>query len=336
MASPSRFNRRHFLQFSAIATLGTVLRPFPPEDIPDPTPTPVPFTLGRTTRSLYYYEQPSTSSKALGYYHTDTIIRIVEQRKGDPEPAHNPIWLRTAEGWVHSSFVQPVRQQTNTPSLEVPPQGFLAEVTVPYTQAWRLQEDRVKRSYRYYYASTHWVIAASTDQQGKAWYLIRDDLDQSTHYVLAQDLRRIPPEELAPISPNAKEKRIEVDLAAQRMIALEDGQAVFSAPISSGINQGDTPKGTYRIERKQPSCHMAETFGDAYDFPGVPWVCFISWTGVSLHGTYWHNDFGRPRSHGCINLTPEASKWVYRWTEPLAPAEKRLVKSNQGTLVLVY
>ncbi len=330
------FSRRDFLNLGLTTLLSSVIRPLPPDDAPNPTPTPHQYSLGRTTRSLFYYEKPSASSKSLGYYHTDTIVRIYEQRRGDPEPAHNPIWLRTAEGWMHSSFVQPVRQQWNAPIREVPPSGFLAEVTVPYTQAWCLIDDRLKRSYRYYYASTHWVIAASADRNDTIWYLIRDDLDQSTHFVLAQDLRYIPPEELAPISPMVKEKCIEVNLAAQYMTAFEEGQPVFKASISSGTNEGDTPKGEYRIERKQPSCHMAETFGDAYDFPGVPWVCFISWTGVSFHGTYWHNDFGRPRSHGCINLTPEAAKWLYRWSEPVVPADKRLVKSNQGTLVLVY
>lgn len=336
MAISSNLTRRDFLKLGAATMLGSMFRPLPPDDLPDPLSTPSPYTLGRTTRSLYYYAQPSTSSKALGYYYTDTILRIYEQRKGDPEPAHNPIWLRTDEGWVHSSFVQPVRQEINTPILDIPPSGFLAEVTVPYTQAWRLLEDRIKRSYRYYYASTHWVIAASTDRQGTVWYLILDDLDQSTHYVHAQDLRRVLPEELAPLSPDIEEKHIEVNLAAQRMTAFEKGEPVFSAPISSGIDEGDTPKGEFRVERKQPSCHMAETFGDPYDFPGVPWVCFISWTGVSFHGTYWHNDFGRPRSHGCINLTPEAARWVYRWTEPRASAEKRLVKSTQSTLVRIY
>jgi len=53
--------------------------------------------------------------------------------------------------------------------------------------------------------------------------------------------------------------------------------------------------------------------GNEFDLPGVPWVCYISWTGVSFHGTYWHNNYGTPQSHGCINLTPEAAKWIYRW-----------------------
>jgi hypothetical protein len=66
-------------------------------------------------------------------------------------------------------------------------------------------------------------------------------------------------------------------------------------------------------------------------------VCFISWTGISLHGTYWHNNYGRPQSHGCINLTPQDALWFYRWTEPVLPAEKEYVATRMGgTKVVVY
>ena len=58
---------------------------------------------------------------------------------------------------------------------------------------------------------------------------------------------------------------------------------------------------------------------DYYDLPGVPFPTFITWTGVAIHGTYWHNDYGRPRSHGCINVTPAVALWFWRWTMPAAP-----------------
>ena len=52
------------------------------------------------------------------------------------------------------------------------------------------------------------------------------------------------------------------------------------------------------------------------DWLAVPWTCIITGEGVSVHSTYWHNDYGVPRSHGCINASPEDAKWVYRWTNP--------------------
>jgi lipoprotein-anchoring transpeptidase ErfK/SrfK len=71
-----------------------------------------------------------------------------------------------------------------------------------------------------------------------------------------------------------------------------------------------------------------------YELPGVPWCMFFTTTGIALHGTYWHNDFGRPRSHGCVNMRSEDAKWLYRWTLPEVPYEQ-LGGSGQGTLVVV-
>jgi lipoprotein-anchoring transpeptidase ErfK/SrfK len=70
-----------------------------------------------------------------------------------------------------------------------------------------------------------------------------------------------------------------------------------------------------------------------FDLPGVPWVLYITEGGISFHGTYWHNDYGRPRSHGCINLTPQAAKWLFRWTTPSVPHDKELIYGYVGTKV---
>ena len=72
---------------------------------------------------------------------------------------------------------------------------------------------------------------------------------------------------------------------------------------------------------------------NTYHLPGVPWVSFFTGSGVALHGTYWHNDYGIPHSHGCINMTPQAAKWLYRWTLPSVPPEKLLVYGYVGTKV---
>ena len=58
--------------------------------------------------------------------------------------------------------------------------------------------------------------------------------------------------------------------------------------------------------------------GDAgsFDLPGIPWVSYFVTTGVAFHGTYWHNDYGTPRSHGCVNVSAANAQWLYRWTLP--------------------
>jgi hypothetical protein len=52
-----------------------------------------------------------------------------------------------------------------------------------------------------------------------------------------------------------------------------------------------------------------------------------------MHGTYWHNDFGKERSHGCVNMTPQAAKWVFRWTLPSVPPDMERVFEKTGTIV---
>jgi lipoprotein-anchoring transpeptidase ErfK/SrfK len=106
-------------------------------------------------------------------------------------------------------------------------------------------------------------------------------------------------------------------------------------------NFGTTP-GLHRILLKRPSQHMvggAAGDNDYYDLPGVSWISYFTASGISFHGTYWHNDYGRPRSHGCVNMLPEDAKWVFRWTLPTAAYDLRFTrpaKRADGTLVKVF
>lgn len=332
----SKITRRDFLKVSLLATTSIAFRDFPPGGDPYGKRPPS-YSLGRAVYSLRYYERPSTSSEELGYYVTDAVVEILEERVGDPKPTHNPIWLRTPDGWIHSSYVQPVQNQENPPVEKIPAGGMLFEVTVPYTQAWIIEDNQWKRKYRFYYGSTHWATYAFRGVTGEYWYQILDDRYGDIYVVKAKDLRSVTSEELKPISPQMKDKLLEIDLEKQRLIAYEGSKPVFTTRIATGYFEGDTPKGEFIVERKQPSRHMASNLeGNEFDLPGVPWVCYISWTGVSLHGTYWHHNYGTPQSHGCINLLPEAAKWVYCWTDPYVPVSDDYVESDHGTRVVVF
>lgn len=332
----SHISRRSFLKLSAGTALSLAFRKLDRAASTGIHKQAFPW-LGRTIFSLRYYQSPTTASEELGYYITDTTVKINETTVGEPKENHNPLWLRTDDGWVHSVYVQPVQDNKNEPVWDIPPNGFLAEVTVPWTQAWSNKDGKLKRAYRFYYASTHWVSLVSKDDYGYVWYRVIDDLKGGYTYILAEHLRRLPPEELTPITPEIQDKKIVINLNEQKLSAYENGRAVMTARVSTGLYEGDTPKGEFSVERKQPSRHMAadESRGNGFDLPGVPWVSFISWTGVSMHGTYWHNGYGEPRSHGCINLSPQAAKWLYRWTNPVVPPEEDYVETKDGTRVLV-
>ena len=332
----TNLTRRNILKIAGISILGFGFRDFPPGGNPAGKRPPS-FKMGRTIYSLRYYEKPSFSSTELGYYVTDTIVDILEERVGDPEPVHNPLWVRTKDGWLHSSYVQPVGNVINEPVFDIPAGGMLVEVTVPFSQAYKVKDGGLKRTYRFYCGSTYWVHSAFRGINDSAWYQIFDDRSKDYHIAEAKHFRPIQGNEVTKISPYANNKRIDIFLEKQRLVAYENELPVFTARIATGYFEGDTPQGEFRVERKQPTRHMASRAeGSEFDLPGVPWVCYISWTGVSLHGTYWHNNYGTPQSHGCINLSPKAAKWIYRWTDPFVPLDDDYVETDQGTRVIVY
>jgi hypothetical protein len=131
------------------------------------------------------------------------------------------------------------------------------------------------------------------------------------------------------------EKHIFVNLATQTLSAYEGSSLFIQTPISSGL-WGKTPKGDFTIWSKFRATRMSGGSGaDYYDLPNVPYVMFFSNNdvssnaGFSLHGTYWHNNFGHAMSHGCVNMkTTDAAK-VFEWAD--AP-----VNGNKGTKITIY
>jgi lipoprotein-anchoring transpeptidase ErfK/SrfK len=122
-----------------------------------------------------------------------------------------------------------------------------------------------------------------------------------------------------PADKSESGKWIEVDLSAQTLYAHEGQQTVLTARVSTGTWQHPTVTGRFKIYVKYQATRMT---GPGYDLPNVPWTMFF-YGGYAIHGTYWHNNFGHPMSHGCINMKTTEAKWVYNW----APV---------GTLVVVH
>ncbi len=103
---------------------------------------------------------------------------------------------------------------------------------------------------------------------------------------------------------------IGINLSTQTLTAYEGNSAVFSTLISSG-STFPTPTGTYSILYRVRAQRMT---GPGYDLPNVPWVMYFTNRGHAIHGAYWHNNFGRPMSHGCINMRPSEAEWLYNFT----------------------
>ncbi len=111
-------------------------------------------------------------------------------------------------------------------------------------------------------------------------------------------------------------KTIKVDLSEQRLYAYERGRLVKSFLISSGRKGFDTPVGRFNVFKKRPLVRMSWFYSEGnpnnYDLPNVPSVLFFKGP-YTLHGAYWHNNWGHRMSHGCVNISIDNSKWLYDW-----------------------
>jgi hypothetical protein len=312
---------------------------------------PVGTRLGRVLTTLTLRQRPDAESTELGKKYVDNIVVILREMVGqgprlDP---HNHRWFETPEGFLWAPYVFPMDFQPQQPVDVIPNGRAWAEVSVPWVQgrADPADDGRVDllqpsgRPLTLYYSSMYTVRKVLTDDQGKKWYLL-NDLALSM-YARAEGLRIVAPEEIAPISPEVEDKLVVVDLRRKThtLSALENGKEVYFAIIASGGKDPETgisatPAGDHPIWHKRIGMRMSG--GDAtsgYDLPGVGWNCLFTGPGDGIHSTYWHNDYGIAKSHGCVNARPEDAKWIFRWTQPAVPyTEGDIFISGKGSTIV--
>jgi len=304
------------------------------------------------TTSVSVYREPSDKSEILFQLLRDEVVNIYEEIVSPDGPDYNPRWYRVWGGYIHTAHVQKVEYRLNPALASLPDVGLIGEITVPMSQSMRYRRRLGwEKLYRLHYQSVHWVVGIDTGPDGDIWYQIRDKLTKLEYFIPAAHLRPIPPDELTPLSVDvpAREKHIAVSIERQTLHAYEGDKVVLETSISSGmpnsrlLKPGDipteTPKGEFYIQSKTPSRHMGDgtltADPEAYELPGVPWVCFFEpETGVAFHGTYWHDNFGSVMSHGCVNMPTHLAKWLYRWTTPVINPEE-WYKMSLGTRVVV-
>lgn len=143
------------------------------------------------------------------------------------------------------------------------------------------------------------------------------------------------------------EKRIEIDLTNQKLYAFEGDNKIYEFLVSTG-KWGRTPTGEFRIWTKLRYTRMSggsKALRTYYNLPNVPFTMFFSNNeipasrGYGIHGTYWHNNFGHPMSHGCINMKNEDVEKIYYWANPVLPEGKASTaanKDNPGTKIVIY
>ena len=284
---------------------------------------------------IYIYKEPDYDSEIVRETSFDELIHLyyeLEIQDGDHPLAY---WYRVWGGYLPGVYVQHTRYRLNQPVNDIFECGNLAEVTVPYTEAFTFSEYQGwKSKYRLYYETNHWVTGIKTGPDGNPWYELTSQLSSSLiYYVRREHLRLVHDAEYLPTSIHVppEQKHIKVSLRDQTLSAYESDKLVFNTKISSGLgfkevtikdpNATATPRGTFFVTSKYPSKHMGGVIATgapgSYTLPGVPWTTFFIFnTGVAFHGTYWHNNFGNQMSHGCINMRNNDAKWLFRWVNP--------------------
>lgn len=285
-----------------------------------PVPNAQPLAVGTLYPRVYgevkewtaVYDAPEGSVvRVIGKGYT---FASLEQADDAPEG-----WVKINRGeWVRADRVTRVRPSALT--------GVTLPGALPYPMAWVLldtytspfpggppQSDQLV--YRYERVS----IFAAVPHNGWNWYLIGPN--RWIHQ------RRVGIVKHAPRPAGSGEHWIAIDLYEQVVTAYEGDRMVFAALISTGTSNYPTSQGLFAIERRYAFDDMTSgraTHLGYYYIEDVPWTMYFD-RYSALHGVFWHNGFGFPQSHGCVNLALTDAEWLFNWTAATNPQAPVLV-----------
>jgi len=293
----------------------------PPEPSPGPSPGPPPdspdepIATGVVTASLLNVRaQPGVRSSNPPvdqlWSGTDVDIFHEEEVTGD-------IWYLIGEDrWVHSGWVRVLERFT--PALVAAPMAGLPD-PVDLPVGWVVSQVLQVRSEPGATVENPPVdelvhnqvlpILETRQSAGRPWYRIGQDRWVDGAYVA---VARFKPR---PSTIGSQERWVGVSLKEQTAVAYEGDQPVYAVMVASGLPGTPTVQGIFRTWSRLPTGRMT---GPGYYLEDVTWTCYF-YSGYSLHAAYWHDGFGAPRSHGCVNLSPYDAWWLFEWSKPGGP-----------------
>jgi hypothetical protein len=357
----TKFNRRDFLKYSALMA-GCLTIPHKGLSLIEPvSPYPEGARLGRICQGdigapTEIKAEPDIAAPTIGMIMRDEVVQIKQEviAKNLDLLRFRQRWSETEQGYIYSDYIHPVKYILNQPLSELPLDdkgmpGMWVQISVPVagfeiTQypaaSWWIREYAEPKLY---YGQNYWAFDIR-QKDGRTQYLLTQKYGAlpDKFWTDAAFCRPISPEELTPISPEVTNKKMVIRLNHQNLSCYEDGREVFYTEISGGLKRADgtwrTPLGQHLIWRKMVSLHMSAGGMSSFDAPGVSWTTLFDSDGAAIHYAYWHNSFGSPYSHGCINCTLEDSHWLWRWTNPAVayyPGELTVSGGANSTLVEV-
>lgn len=294
----------------------------------------MPYRYGKViSEGLAVYENPGDATPARRYTSVGTWVSIRGRRVVDGQ-----VWYQIDRGgWTPASAVE-VREPSAFHGIRVVPGmpmpfGFVIAERLNVRAEPGIAEDNPPISELPRYAVVP-ILEVLTLPDGK-WYKIADQ-----QWVSAKYVRRVAPV-VRPDGIGPDERWIAVNLREQTLTAYEGSEMVYATLISSGLPRWQTITGLFRIWIKIKARKMSGGSlegGDYYYLADVPWTMYFK-GGYGLHAAYWHDDFGRPKSHGCVNLSPLDAYWLFQWATPdLSPDQPflRSTPENPGTWVFVH
>ena len=354
-------SRRDFLKLAGVGLGALAFNPLKPFEFSYPQAQfPEAERLGRIFSRIDVRSEPSFNAPSLGVLYDDNVVvwqqDVVTRGYQDPNYL-NQRWVRIPEGYIYAPQLQPVKNLPNTPLTAIPngQSGFWAEVTVPYVNMI-LEGPAISPHIkalvegnfpiRMYYGQVVWIDSIAQNG-GQIMYRFNENAGYHPQGYTgggygdllwgdATAFRPLTQDDISPISPDVDPatKKIVVDRTQeyQTLSCFEGNVEVYFCRVSTGqrldvygnpVTEYLTPLGEHVTWRKAISIHMAGgTTGSGYDTAAVSWTTLFSGEGYAIHAAFWHNNFGVPRSHGCVNCQPEDAKWIFRWATPLTSLEQ--------------
>ena len=348
-------SRREFLKLAGMGLGALAFNPLRPGRSPLALPQfPAGDRLGRIFSKTDIHSEPSFNAPAVKTLYDDEIVvwqqEVITSGAIDPNII-NQRWAKTPDGYIYAPSLQPVKNVPNAPLTAIlnGQPGFWAEVTVPYVDL-RLEGAAASPHMKFllennfplrlYYSQVVWIDQLA-QADGVVYYRFNENggrpagITGGSYGDLlwgeAAAFRPLTVDDVAPIHPDVDpvSKKVVVDRTEnyQTLSCFEGSEEVYFCRVSTGqyrdsfgnpVTEYLTPLGEHVTWRKSLSIHMSGgTTGTGYDTPAVSWSTLFSGEGYAIHAAFWHNNFGVPRSHGCVNCQPEDAKWIFRWATPL-------------------
>jgi lipoprotein-anchoring transpeptidase ErfK/SrfK len=222
------------------------------------------------------------------------------------------------------------------------PVGFIKKAKGAYD--YKKQKGRYKRRRKKMAYGMPIQLTGEVRKDGKNRYVETED----GTWIRTRDLAVAP--KVSKLPRHAKkegQKWIDVSIQRQTLILYQGTEPVYATMVSTGKDGlGDprkthsTPRGTFTIRDKHVTATMdSQVLGSEFELNDVPWVQYFK-AGYALHAAYWHTEYGRARSHGCINLSPIDAYRIFGWTDPPLPSRWHSVtaaeSTGKGTIVHVH